>query len=388
MTALTAAAPPMAASRPAGGALSAAEARALAPLLAALGCRMLGLFLLLPVLAPYVMELPAGSAELAGLALGAYGLTQAAMLMPLGWLSDRWGRKPVLCGGLLVFAAGGLLAASAAHPAAAVAGRALQGMGAISAVVLAGISDLTPPARRAQGMALAGAAVGGSFALAIVLAAPLAALVGVRGLFAATAVLALAAIPAVLACPLPAPRPPAPGAQLVELRILPFCLGVFGIHWAMAALFFHLPLRLAAAPAAAPAWLLYLLGFGLSLAVAVPLLLRRPRGDGVLWLAAGLLAAGLALAPRLPGTALTAAALGAFFAGFNLLEAMLPARASLAAGAAGRGAALGAYAICQALGVFAGAAAAGRLAESHGDLGLHLACVAAVAWLPALRWAR
>ncbi|MBF2735705.1 MAG: MFS transporter [Betaproteobacteria bacterium AqS2] len=387
MTALTAAAPPMAADRPASGALSRAEAAALSPLLAALGCRMLGLFLLLPVLAPYVMELEAGSAELAGLALGAYGLTQAAMLLPLGWLSDRWGRKPVLCAGLLVFAAGGLLAASAAHPAAVVAGRALQGMGAISAVVLAGISDLTPPAKRAQGMALAGVAIGGAFALAIVLAAPLAALAGVRGLFIGTAVLALAAIPAVLACPLPAPRPAAADSAFIELRVLPYCLGVFGIHWAMAALFFHLPLRLAAADAP-PAWLVYLLGFNLSLAVAVPLLLRRLRGDGVLWFAAPLLAAGLLLAPQLPGAALTIGALAAFFAGFNLLEALLPARASLAARAAGRGAALGAYAVCQALGVFVGAAVAGRLAAEHGDLGLYLAGAAALIWLPALRWAR
>ena len=383
MTASLAAAPLM----PARQALAAAEAQALAPLLAALGCRMLGLFLLLPVLAPYVLDLPAGTPQLAGLALGAYGLTQACMIAPLGWLSDRWGRKPVLCAGLLVFAAGGLLAASLEHPVAAILGRALQGMGAISAVVLAGISDLTPPAKRAQGMALAGVAIGGAFALAMVAATPLAELLGVRGLFAATAALALLAIPAVLACPLPRPAAPEAGSWQVDRRMLPFCLGVFGIHWAMAALFLHLPLLLAATSGGLPAWLLYLLGFVLSVAVALPLLIRRSQDDWTLRLATALLVAGLVMAQFAPGTALTVLALAAFFAGFNLLEAIMPARVSLLAGPAGRGAAMGAYAISQALGVFAGAAVAGRLAE-HGALGIYLSCAVAAAWLLTLRFSR
>src|SRR5690606_23920237 len=133
-----------------------------------LGLRMLGLFMVLPVLALHVREMPGATPLAAGLALGIYGLTQAMLQLPFGWLSDRWGRKPVILGGLALFAAGSVLAALATTPAALVAGRALQGAGAISAAVIALVGDFTPVHRRTRVMALVGIVIGMAFILAFV----------------------------------------------------------------------------------------------------------------------------------------------------------------------------------------------------------------------------
>lgn len=360
--------------------LARAEARAVAPLALAVALRMLGLFLLLPVLSVYVLSLPGGSLELAGLAIGIYGLGQAVMLLPLGWLSDRIGRRRVLVAGLLVFAAGGVVAALATSPALIIAGRALQGMGAVTAVVIAAIADVTSARTRPQAMALMGIGIALAFAAAIVVASPLAALLGVPALFALTALLGLLAAAAVALTKLPPPRPAASGGRIPLLALLPLGLGVFVVHFALAALFVLMPPLLAElAGSQGNVGLVYLASFVASVALVVPALIFPARATFAA--AAALVAAALALIPAAGSLAALTALLALFFAGFNYLEATLPSRATALAPAGNVGAVSAGYAIFQALGAFVGAAGAGQLAQYYNYLGSHLAAGLIVLWL-------
>ena len=161
--------------------------------------RMLGLFLVLPVFALEARKYPGGDdPALVGLAMGIYGLTQALCQLPLGMASDRWGRKKVIVLGLLVFAAGSLLAAMAGNLHTLLIGRALQGAGAVSAAVTALLADQTRDAVRTKAMALVGASIGLMFALALVISPLLAAHIGLSGLFLLTCGLALGGIAVVL----------------------------------------------------------------------------------------------------------------------------------------------------------------------------------------------
>jgi MFS family permease len=175
--------------------MNAAERRASTSLALVQSLRMLGLFLVLPVLAVHARSLPNGDdARLVGLALGIYGLTQALLQLPLGLASDRFGRKPVIAAGLLVFALGSFVAAGASDLTAIIIGRALQGAGAISAAIGAFVADSTRENQRTKAMALVGISIGAMFALSLIIAPPLYRWVGVSGMFALTGVLALAAI--------------------------------------------------------------------------------------------------------------------------------------------------------------------------------------------------
>ncbi len=342
---------------------------------------MFGLFLLLPVIAPYVLSLPGGNLRLAGLAVGIYGLTQAAMLAPLGWVSDRIGRKPVLIVGLLVYALGGYLAGAIEHPTTVVLGRALQGLGAISAVVFAAISDSTATQTRAQAMAVVGVGIGLAFGAAVVLAGPLAAWLGVAGILRATAWLGLIALAVVVITPLPKHKAKMSGG-IVDVRLLPLCLGVFVIHLAMAAVFVHVPLSLAQLIDTDRLWQVYLTSFVLGAAVAVPLIIRYSQAKEVVIgtaVAVGISLLGIVMFGYLGAIAITAA-LVMFFAGYSYLEAVLPVRASLLALPGSRGATMGVYAISQALGVFAGSFLAGELRQEYNQLSLIIAAVGTIIW--------
>lgn len=356
--------------------------------------RMLGLFMVLPVLALYAGELPGATPLLIGLAVGIYGITQALFQIPLGAASDQLGRKPVIIGGLLAFAVGSGLAAAGGSIWAVIAGRALQGAGAISAAVIALLADMTPAAWRTRAMAVLGISIGAAFSLAMVLGPVLAGLLGVPGVFWLTAALVVIAaagvawlVPAGPAIRATARRPRLALLRLPALRQL--ALGVFLLHGLLTALFTVVPgvLRDLAGLAAEQHWKLYLPALGASLLLTLPLIKLSERGGA--WIAVIFRVAILLLATGFAGLALAGGdqlllglALAIFFGGFNFLEAHLPARVSLVVADSERGAALGLYATCQFLGAFAGGLAGGVLG---GEL-----AAASVFWgagLLALAWA-
>src|SRR5687767_2463300 len=175
--------------------MSAEELRATISLSSIFGLRMLGMFVILPVFAIYAETLPGGdNLTLVGMAIGAYGLTQAMLQIPFGWWSDRYGRKPVICAGLAVFAVGSFVAAAADNIYVVILGRVLQGAGAVSAAVIAMVADLTREEHRHKAMAMIGSTIGATFAVSLAGGPWLNAVMGVPGIFALTGVLAAAAI--------------------------------------------------------------------------------------------------------------------------------------------------------------------------------------------------
>ena len=175
--------------------MSPAELRATIGLAGVYGLRMFGLFIILPVFAFYAEDLPGGdNYTLIGIALGAYGLTQAILQIPFGWLSDRIGRKPVIYIGLILFALGSLIAAFAADIYWIIIGRIVQGAGAISAAVMALAADLTREEHRTKAMATIGMTIGMVFALSLAIAPTLNQWIGVPGIFAMTGILAVLAM--------------------------------------------------------------------------------------------------------------------------------------------------------------------------------------------------
>ena len=163
--------------------MSATELRAIVSLASLYAFRMLGLFMLLPVLSLYAAEYDYSTPVLVGLALGIYGLGQAALQVPLGMLSDRIGRKPVIISGLLLFIAGGVVAAGADTIFGVIVGRLLQGTGAIASTLTALLADLTREQHRTKAMAVIGMSIGVSFAAAMVIGPLMASWLGVSGLF-------------------------------------------------------------------------------------------------------------------------------------------------------------------------------------------------------------
>jgi MFS family permease len=172
-----------------------AERRASSGLAGIYGLRMLGLFIILPIFALYAEKLPGGENHtLMGLALGAYGLTQAILQIPAGWMSDRFGRKAIIYAGLAVFAVGSFVAANASDIYGVIIGRAIQGAGAINAAVMALTADLTREEVRTKAMAMIGMTIGLTFSISLVLSPLLNSWLGVPGIFALTGALAIAAM--------------------------------------------------------------------------------------------------------------------------------------------------------------------------------------------------
>ncbi len=373
--------------------MTAVERRVTVVLAGLFSVRMLGLFMLLPVLAIHVGRLDAATPLLIGLAVGAYGITQAGLQIPFGLLSDRIGRKPVIIGGLVVFAAGSALAAMSDSVAGIIAGRALQGAGAISASATALLADQTRPAVRTRAMAVVGFSIGGSFVLSLVLGPMLSAVIGVEGLFWFTALLALVALALVIltvdepASLVSEVRMPRSGfvAVLEDRVLLSLDLGVFLLHFMLTATFVAIPLVLdgVIGLALAQHWKLYLGVMLASLVWTVPLILISERlGASRAMMVVAI--AGLAAAQGLlwavhGGLWGIAASLWIFFGAFNFLEARLPALISQRAPRAQRGAALGSFATSQFLGAFAGGVLGGWLLGAAGTGGVFLMCAAAAA---------
>ncbi len=356
------------------------ELRASIGLSGIFGLRLLGMFVILPVFVIYAEQLPGGdNLTLVGIAIGAYGLTQALLQIPFGWWSDRIGRKPVIYAGLVIFAAGSFVAALAPNIYIIILGRTLQGAGAISAAVIAMTADLTREEQRAKAMAMIGSTIGLSFALSLIASPWLNRMVGVPGIFAMTGVLAAAAIIVMWRYIPDAPAtPPAPGRALRDFwnvlkdpQLARLNWGIFALHAALMALFIVVPFALRdAGLALADHWQVYLpVMLGSFVLMLPPILQAR---DGIKlrrWFIASvalLLAAHLAL-PWLGGNLWRLSLfLLAFFAPFNVLEAMLPTLTTRLAPLQARGTAVGLYSTIQFFGTFLGAVAGGFLYQHWG----------------------
>ncbi len=370
------------------------ELRASVGLAGIFGLRMLGMFIILPVFALYAEQLPGGHDHaLIGLALGAYGLTQACLQVPFGWLSDHWGRKRTIYLGLVIFAFGSFLAAVAQDITTVILGRVFQGAGAISAAVIALTADLTRDDQRTKAMAIIGMTIGATFALSMVAGPVLDQVMGVPGIFALTGFLALAAI-VVVRFVIPDPlqtrigRQPAPpvGRVLLDHQLLRLNYGIFALHAVLMALFVVVPFSLRAQLPAGSHWMVYLPVMAGAIVLMLPPMLAAERKGlqkpvfvgAVAALIAALVLLGFG-SNRLAGLV---AGLVVFFAAFNLLEATLPSLISKLAPAGTKGTAIGVYSSVQFIGTFTGAAVGGWLSQHHGAKAVFGFCaVLAVVWL-------
>jgi MFS family permease len=380
---------------PSAAALLPAERRAVASLAAIYAVRLLGLFLLLPVLALYAGSMPGGTPLLAGLAVGAYGLTQAILQIPFGVWSDRIGRKPVIVVGLVLHVAGSVLGALAGTAAALVAARVVQGLGAVSGPVTAFLADLTRTEVRTRAMFVVGMSIGVSFVLSLVAGPLLAAAIGVSGVFLVIGALGILALLLVVLV-LPPERPAAERTVRAGWRpaltraLLPHYAGIFMLHLTLTSAFIAVPhvLRDRHGIAASHQWLVYLGVFAASVLLTGPLVVWSERNRGtsraMLIGGAGLAAALAALVWAQSNFDALLGALVLYFGAFNFLEARLPAALTETAGEATRGAALGVFATCQFAGAFAGGLLGGALLGSPWqNSGIFAVAAAAVlAWLP------
>lgn len=378
------------------------ERRVVASLALLYAFRMLGLFMVLPVLALYGDDYRDSSPFLLGVALGAYGFSQALLQIPFGVLSDRIGRKPVIVAGLLIFALGSMVAAQADTMLELIAGRTLQGAGAIAAAVMALLTDLTADENRTKAMAVIGASIGVSFSVALVLGPLLAAWGGLAAIFWVTAALGLVGVYLVWQVVPSAVRArpryesgAVPGLllnSLKNLELLRLNVGIFVLHLVLMAFFMVVPqvLEQELGVARARHWLVYLpLLVGAFIAM-LPFIIVAERHHKIkpVFLGAILLLA-LSLVSLLgTGTSLplTLLALFVFFMAFNLLEATLPSLVSKIAPAGGKGTATGIYSTSQFAGAFAGGALGGWLWQSWGLVAVLLVSAGLVLlwWLVAL----
>ncbi len=374
------------------------ELRAATSLAAVFSVRMLGLFMVYPVFAAFAGHLAGATPYKIGVALGIYGLSQGALQIPFGALSDRIGRKTMIVIGLTVFGVGSAIAARADSIDGMIVGRLLQGGGAIGSVVLALIADLTAAKNRTKAMALVGMTIGFSFLVAIVTGPAIAGWIGVAGIFWLMAALALAGI-AITALVVPtAPRPhvqpeaetvPALiGASLRNPELLRLNFGIFALHAMLTASFLVVPavLRGTLAVSSRDQWLVYLPVLLLSVAVMVPAIIAAERYR---WMKGAVVAAVAAMA----GSQLMLAVGGSdayvllgglvlFFSGFNIMEASLPSLVTRTAPAGATGTATGIYSSSQFLGIFAGGIVGGWVHEAAGTTAVFLfAAAIAIAWL-------
>jgi predicted MFS family arabinose efflux permease len=372
--------------------MSPRELRASISLAAIFGLRLFGMFVILPVFALWAEGRPGWTLTLVGIALGAYGLTQAVLQIPFGYLSDRLGRKPLLYAGLALMAAGSFVAAASESPWIVILGRMLQGAGAISAVAIALAADLTRASQRTKAMAIIGSTIGAAFSLSFVLAPFLEHAIGVPGIFVMTGVLCLASmgvvawiVPDVLDSPRAQEKVDL-RAVLADTELVRLNIGIFVLRMVLMAVFVVIPTSLVRSGLPSQShWWLYLAVVGGGFVLMLPAVMRHSAmSERTLILAAvaALCASLAALAASLDHLPSMAAALVIFFGAFNVLEAKLPALVSRAAPAGARGVATGVFSSVQFLGMFAGGALGGFLAQHGTPAAVVGACVAAtILWL-------
>ena len=375
--------------------LTPTERRASFALAGLFAARMLGLFLLLPVFSVAALGLAGGDDPArVGLALGMYGLTQACMQIPFGLASDRWGRRPVVLIGLLLFVAGSVICALSNDIFWITIGRAVQGSGAISAAVTAWLADATRPEVRTRAMAMVGGSIGLSFALALVLAPLIVGAGGLAGLFWSIALLGVVClavarfvVPVVPPAAKPA-QPARPMQVLTHIDLLRLNFGVFCLHLIQVAMFVVVPplfIKLGGL-SSAELWKVYLPVIFGSFIFMVPLIFvaeKKRAHRAMLRLAVAGLVVVFALLPLASqGFYLLAAGLTAFFVMFNVLEALQPSLVSRVAPPELKGLALGFYNTAQAAGLFLGGSLGGALVVWGGASAVFwAACALSTLWL-------
>jgi MFS family permease len=384
-------------------ALNQKERRAVFSLAGIFVLRLLGLFLVLPVFSVYAHGLRGAMNHpvLIGIALGAYGLTQAFFQIPFGKLSDKWGRKPVIAIGLLIFAIGSAIAATATSIEWLLIGRIVQGAGAVAAAIIALTADLVREERWTKAMAIIGITIGISFSISLILSAPLAGWIGVSGIFWLTAVLSLAAI-GVLYLVIPAVptrfhrdaemSPAMLGEVLRDPSLLRLDFGIFSLHTGLTAIFVVLPLVLIDPRhpllSLNDQWMLYLPVMLLSFVAMLPMIIvgeaKRKLKEVFIIAIAILLVSVILMALSAHNIWLIAVALFLFFMGFNVLEASLPSLVAKFCHPGAKGTATGVYTTSEFLGAFCGGLLGGLLyipgARNYSDIFWAVAIIYAI-WL-------
>ncbi len=371
------------------------ELRSTLALAGIFGLRMLGLFLLLPVFSIHARGLPGGEHALwVGLTLGIFNIVQACFYIPLGRLSDRIGRKPVVLWGLSLFVAGALICAAQDDLLWIAIGRGVMGAGAVSAAISAWVADLTREQVRTRAMAIVGGSIALSFALSLVIAAPIYRLISLSGIFVVLAVLGLGGIfVAYYLLPSAKPGPKVQQASLKDVFLRPELMrlnaGVFVLHATQVAMFLVVPrLLVQAGLPLASHWQVYLPVVLLSFFLMAPILIfgeKKQQLRTVLLAAIVLLLIAELVFTSTHSITAIAIALLIYFVGFNLLEALQPSLVSRFAKES-KGTALGVYNTTQSIGLFTGAVIGGWLMDSHGDLSVFvmgaalLLCWLIIAW--------
>lgn len=375
------------------------ELRASTSLASIYALRMLGMFLILPIFAIYATTLPGGQSQLLiGLALGAYGLTQAIFQLPFGIASDKFGRKRIIYIGLVMLVIGSVIAAMATDIYGVILGRSIQGAGAISAVVTALVADLTREENRTKAMAMIGGTIGVTFALSLVAGPALNKWIGVSGIFWLTGLLALLAmlvikfvVPNPLVSRFHSDAETVP-AKLKEVlhdpQLLRLNYGIFALHAAQMAMFVVVPFAIKETSGmnVNEHWMIYLPILLLSFVLMLPAIIvgeKRAKLKQVFISAVALmLVAQILFASSIHHFWGIVLSLSVYFIAFNILEASLPSIISKVAPAASKGTAMGVYNTSQSLGIFAGGVAGGYLSHYYDASAVFIFCSLLMAfWL-------
>ncbi len=360
------------------------------PIAALFSFRMLGLFMLIPVFTVYANQLTSATPALIGVALGSYGLSQGLLQIPFGILSDRFGRKPIITLGLILFTCGSLLGAFSTSIYGMIIARTLQGTGAIGSVLIALLADLTPDEQRTKAMAVIGITIGLSFSLAMVLSPAITHQFGLAGIFYLTtflAALGLVLLHAVIPTPkkelfhLDSKTNPALFKQVLCNRHLQrLNLGIFCQHFILTSTFFGIPIILQQQIKLgylSQQWHFYLPLMLLSFFLMVPFLTFAEKKRQIKAVFLGSVAltclCQFILAFTFQYWFAICGLLFAYFVAFNFLEASLPSLISRQANADSKGTAMGIYSSCQFLAIFAGGASAGVIYQFTGNQGIFIA---------------
>jgi MFS family permease len=368
------------------------------PIAAIFSFRMLGLFMLIPVFTIHAGHLIAATPKLLGIALGGYGLSQGILQIPFGVLSDRYGRKPMLTLGLLLFAAGSLLGAWTESIYGMILARILQGAGAIGSVLIALLADVTDDTERTKAMAVIGITIGVSFSLAMVISPIIAQHFGLAGVFYLTAILAfLGLLLLYTVIPFPEKQPfqlDAPNATqfkhvFFNPHLLRLNIGIFCLHWIFTATFFVVPMLLQhqlRLGHLSEQWHFYLPILLCAFLTMIPLIIFAEKKRQIKWVFLSSIAL-ICLAQWLLASShqvwfSICGSMFIFFVAFNILEACLPSLISRHANAQKKGTAMGFYSSSQFLGIFMGGSLAGVVYQFFGSQGIFLMNgLVALCWL-------